>query len=319
MPDIAGAGRLTFMPLALAVVFVYGSGGPVIGEQGALRQRAVLTEMRDAVNAGDARRYAAVYSPGAVIEIFGSGQLRGRAAIERHEVELLAQFPGARFAFYEAWHSGDRAVAHYGVNASVAGGRSMGHEGLLFFAFNASGLIEREHRYQDSLTPMAQLGALGDAPRRPLPVLPTGWPSHEAFEGNAEKTNVATVRAFLQSPDAGLSSAVSENASFEELMLPRAFTPPGAAERWRRQLEALGDTRFEVSSILGVGRHVLAEGTWSGIVRHQFGLLKPSPTRFSAHRAAIVELDDRGRVTRMAAFMNGKELAESIQQWPPRQ
>jgi ketosteroid isomerase-like protein len=312
-------GRLTFVRLALPVMLVCGGGAPLLGEQSALRQRAVLTEMRDAVNAGDARRYAAVYSPGAVIEIFGTGELRGRAAIERHEIELLAQFPGARFAFYEVWHSGDRAVAHYGVNANIAGGRSMGHEGLLFFAFDASGLIERERRYQDSLTPMAQLGALGDAPRRPIPVLPAGWQSHDARDSNAEKANVATIRALFESAHASLRSAAAENASFDELMLPQAFTPPRAAERWLRQLEALGDTRFEVASITGVGRHVLVEGNWSGVIRRQFGVLQPSPTRFSAHRAAIVELDDRGRVMRVAAFMNGKEIAESIQQWPPKQ
>ena len=63
------------------------------------RQISAVTEMMQAVNAGDAKRYARLYAQDAVIMIHGSGELKGRGAIEQHEVELLREFPGARLAF----------------------------------------------------------------------------------------------------------------------------------------------------------------------------------------------------------------------------
>src|SRR5262245_1760097 len=78
-------------------------------------QLAALHEMARSVNAGEAAKYARLYANDAVITIYGSGDLTGRAAIEAHEVELLRQFPGARLAFDAAWQSGASAVVHYGV------------------------------------------------------------------------------------------------------------------------------------------------------------------------------------------------------------
>jgi hypothetical protein len=91
-------------------------------------QAAALTRMRDAVNRGDARAYADVYSEDAIITIFGANDLRGRDAVEQRT--------------------------------------------LLFFRFNVIGEIVSEERYLDSLTPMAQMGALPGSQPRALPVLP---------------------------------------------------------------------------------------------------------------------------------------------------
>src|ERR1700730_12596799 len=70
------------------------------------RQIATLTEMVNAVNAGDAKRYATLYAQDALITIYGSGELKGRGAIEQYEVELLREFPVARLAFYAVWQKG---------------------------------------------------------------------------------------------------------------------------------------------------------------------------------------------------------------------
>jgi uncharacterized protein (TIGR02246 family) len=45
------------------------------------RQPAAIAEMMDAVNAGDAHRYALRYAPDSVIVIHGSVVLNGRDAI----------------------------------------------------------------------------------------------------------------------------------------------------------------------------------------------------------------------------------------------
>jgi uncharacterized protein (TIGR02246 family) len=78
------------------------------------RQITALNEMMNAVNAGDAKRYARLYAQDAVITIYGGGELKGRSAIEQYEVELLREFPGTRLAFYSVWQKGALAVVHYG-------------------------------------------------------------------------------------------------------------------------------------------------------------------------------------------------------------
>jgi hypothetical protein len=52
-----------------------------------------------------------------------------------------------------------------------------------------------------------------------------------------------------------------------------------------------------------------------GTLTGSFSGLSASSKPFTVHRAAIAQLD-RGRVVRLIAFMNGKELAEAIGQWP---
>src|SRR5687768_13641370 len=94
-------------------------------------QEAALTRMTSTVNAGDAKGYASVYAPSAVITIHGGSRLDGRDAIEQYEVDLLREFPGTRLAFYTMWRKDTLAVVHYAVRGPGPQGRSMGHEGLL--------------------------------------------------------------------------------------------------------------------------------------------------------------------------------------------
>ena len=147
---------------------------------GVNRQAAALHEMMRAVNAGDAAAYARVYAEGAVITIHGGGVLSGRRAIEAYEIDLLREFPGTQLAFYDFWQSGAAVVVHYGVDGRTPAGQAMGHEGLLFYRFEPSGLIADERRYLDSATPMAQLGLLGPSPARPRPALPRTMQAHLA-------------------------------------------------------------------------------------------------------------------------------------------
>src|SRR6188508_1466596 len=97
-----------------------------------------------------AAAYASRYAEDAVITIHGGDVLRGRSEIEAYEKDLLREFPGTRFALYDVWRKGPQAVVHYGVNGRTASGRAMGHEGLLFYQFDPSGLITDERRYLDS-------------------------------------------------------------------------------------------------------------------------------------------------------------------------
>lgn len=285
------------------------------------RQIAAFTEMMQAVNAGDAGRYARLYAQDAVITIHGSGALEGRAAIEKYEIELLREFPGARLAFYDVWQNGPVAVVHYAVNGRTPGGQSMGHEGLLFYRFGPSGLIEEELRYLDSLTPMAQLGALGPLPARPLPTLPDRMKAHTARGSPNESDNVALVRGTLAALDSRNETAflatLADDAVLDEMIEPQPFASKVGLRAWFDMwTSAVPDARTEISRILGIGDSVLVETVVRGTLKGPLGRLAAANKEFRVHRAAIVRVNG-GKLTRISAFMNGKELAQAVGQWPP--
>ena len=292
----------------------------VMPGEGQDKQTAALVDMMHAVNAGEADRYARLYAQDAVITIYGSGVLEGRGAIEKHEVDLLREFPGARLGFYDVWQKGSLAVVRYAVNGRTPGGESMGHEGLLFYRFRSSGLIEEEHRYLDSLTPMAQLGALGPLPARPLPTLPSEMKTHVARGSPDEDENVALVRAnlvALESKDkTAFFSSLAEDAVLDEMIDPRPFIGKRNLNSWfERWTGAVPDARSEISTILGVGEFVLVETVVRGTLKGPLGPLSASASAFAVHRAAIVEVKD-GKISRISIFMNLKELAQAVGQWP---
>jgi ketosteroid isomerase-like protein len=276
--------------------------------------------MMNAVNAGDARRYARVYAEDALITIYGSGELKGRVAIEQYEIELLREFPGARLAFYAIWQKGSLAVVHYAVNGQTPSGKPMGHEGILFYRFHPSGLIAEERRYLDSLTPMAQLGMLGTLSVRPPPTLPAKVKIHVGKSSPTEDENVAMVRASFMAWDSknekAFLSGFAEDALVDELIYPQPFVGKRNVKAWFEiWLGAVPNARSEITNTLGVGEFALVETVVRGTLKGPFGRLTASKREFAVHRAAIVQLQD-GKLTRIFGFMNGKELAEAVGQWP---
>ena len=254
---------------------------------------APFRAMPVAVNNGDASAYANLYSPEATLTIYGGVILKGRAKIEEYERELLRQNPGTRLAFYDVWQTGRRAGVHYGVNTPTALG-TVGHEGLLFYVLNDDGTIKEEHRYLDSITPMAQQGLLGAVQRRPAPSLASETHFHQ--EPAADTASAAT--------------ALIEPAPVKTLTEMALTT--AAYETWRT---SAADAHCEITNTIVVGDTILAELIVRGTLTGSFGSIRANHTRFEAHRAVIAKVR-AGRIVEMRAFMNGKELAQSLGQWP---
>src|SRR5438034_8911808 len=281
-----------------------------------------LAEMVRAVNAGDARTYAALYAPDAVLTIYGGDVLQGRRAIEDYETGLLRELPGARLGFHAIWQKGPAVVVRYVVNGRTAGGQAMGHEGLLFYRFLPSGLIAEERRYLDSLTPMAQLGALGAVAARPLPAVPVETRGYEArlANGGRERARMDQVKKSLAALDANDTAAflagLTPDAVVDEMIEARPFVgrPDVTAwlEKWTR---AVSGARTEVATMVTVGDCVLVETILSGVLNGTLGPVTASARPFTVHRALVVQFK-AGRIGHIRAFMNGRELAQSVGQWP---
>jgi steroid delta-isomerase-like uncharacterized protein len=285
------------------------------------QQIVAFNHMMDAVNGGDAKRYAQLYAPDAVVTIYGVGELIGRGAVERYEAELLREFPGTRLAFYSVWQKGGQTVVHYAVNSPAHGGRETGHEGLLFYRFAPSGLIEQERRYLDSLTPMAQVGLLGQTPARDLPTLATGIKVYAAQNSPDEDENVALVRANFTALDSKKESIflakVADDAVLDELINPQPFIGKRNIKAWfETWARTVPDATSEITTILGVGEFVLVETIVRGTLKGKLAGLEASDKQFEVHRGAIIQVK-HGKFTRIAYFMNGKELAAAVGQWPP--
>jgi uncharacterized protein (TIGR02246 family) len=283
-------------------------------------QLAALHRMMTTVNAGDAAGYAGLYAPEAIITIYGTGELKGRAAIEAHEVDLLRQYPGARLAFSDVWQDGPRAVVRYAINAPTPKGPSMGHEGLLFFRFDASGAITEEHRYQDSPTPMAQLGALRAPAFRAVPDLPAALTRHAATRSPGEKTNASIVTDMFAAMNAGRQSAsqsfFADDAAIDELFLPQPFARKDAPAAWLKTwADAAPGMILNVTTMLPIGDFVLVEGVARGSLTRALGLVPAADRPFAVRRGFIIRLHN-SRISSLVGFMNGKELAEAVGSWP---
>jgi len=315
------------MRRALGVIVVAAAaGGPAAGGP-AVRmdalQLAALGAMVRAVNAGDAHAYAMVYAPDAVITIHGGDVLRGRAAIESYEAGLLREFPGARLGFHDVWQQGSSAVVHYAVNGRTSSGQAMGHEGLLFYRFLPAGEVAEERRYLDSLTPMAQMGALGAVSARPVPVVPDASRAHVAAAAptRGETENLARMRALFAALDAkdeaAFLSGLADDASVDDMIEPQPRNGKAAARAWfQSRVRAVADSRTEIATALAVGDSVLVEAVVRGTLRGAVGPVSASGKPFELHQAAIGQVRE-GRIRRLTLFMNGKELAQAVGQWPP--
>lgn len=252
------------------------------------RSITALQTMAAAVNAGDASRYAEVYADDAVITIFGGDTLRGRDSIRNYEVELLRAFPGTRFAFLRVWEHESVVVAHYAV-----AGPAMGHEGLLFFWFDDAGHIVAEHRYLDSLTPMAQLGALGRREVRSIPSIPSATETYSSSDSAVERRNIEIARD--ETPDV-----------IDEMVFPRVTT----ATEWLR-MWAPANATTEIVNAVAVGDFVLAETLVRGTLNGELAGVRAAGQPFVIHRATVSMLKE-GRIVRTQAFFNGKELATAV-------
>jgi ketosteroid isomerase-like protein len=198
----------------------------------------------------------------------------------------------------------------------------MGHEGLLFFLFNDAGLIVEERRYLDSLTPMGQLGALGSSPVRPLPTLPSAMTTLVATGPSDGRDAVTVARLALDAmnahDEAAFLSLVRVDAVVDELMAVEPFVGAVNVKRWFAMWTgAVPDLKIDITTIAGAGDFAFAETLTRGTLKGAFGPLSPSARPFVVHRAMVFQVNG-GKLARLDAFMNGKELAEAVGQWPVR-
>lgn len=125
----------------------------------------------EAVNAHDAKAFAATYAADAVVhDPLYPQPLRGRDAIEQDMVELLRAFPDARFTVGPLLQDGGTVAGEYTLRGTHLGplatpdgeipatGNSIDNSGAVFSTFNADGEVIEERRYYDVAGLIGQIG-----------------------------------------------------------------------------------------------------------------------------------------------------------------
>ena len=138
------------------------------------------------------------------------------------------------------------------------------------------GLILEERRYLDSLTPMAQLGALGPGPSRALPALPSEMKPHASQGTASEAANVALVRAAFAALDAKKQAeflaSLAPDAVIDEMIEPQPFSGRSGVAAWyERWTSAVPDARTEITALLAAGDAILVEAVVRGTLRGPLG------------------------------------------------
>ena len=101
------------------------------------------------------------------------------------------------------------------------------------------------------------------------------------------------------------------------MILPQPFIGKQQVKTWiSSRTRAIPDATTEIITIIGVGEFVLVESVLRGTLKGPLGRLVASSKPFAVHRGVVVQVKD-GKLSRLAAFMNGKEIAQAVGQWPP--
>ncbi|HYH76970.1 MAG TPA: nuclear transport factor 2 family protein [Arthrobacter sp.] len=124
----------------------------------------------EAVNAHDAKAFAATYAADAVVhDPLYPQPLKGRDAIEQDMVEVLRAFPDARFTVGPLLQDGETVAGEYTLRGTHLGplaspdgeipatGNAVNNNGAVFSRFNAAGEVTEEHRYYDVAGLIAQI------------------------------------------------------------------------------------------------------------------------------------------------------------------
>jgi steroid delta-isomerase-like uncharacterized protein len=131
---------------------------------------SAFTAAVEAVNAHDAKAFAATYAADAVVhDPLYPQPLKGRDAIEQDMVELLRAFPDARFTIGPLFQDGETVAGEYTLRGTHLGplaspdgeipatGNSINNSGAVFSRFNADGEVIEERRYYDAAGLIAQI------------------------------------------------------------------------------------------------------------------------------------------------------------------
>jgi steroid delta-isomerase-like uncharacterized protein len=292
-------------------------------------QKKFLGDLEVALAARDAKKFASLYSTGAVLTSAGKDgihQAMGRAEIEAGRERGLRvmgkAFPDMKWVHTRALQKGDVMVVEWiGMGTDTGGflddkptNKKVGWRGISVLTFDDDGLVKRENNVLDPLTIMGQLGR-GDSKAKvrqppPAPTAPTVWIA--AKDSPEEQKNLDVVKSlyplFEKKDEKAFLALLTDDFVHSDQPEPEDVKgKEGAKKELATWLKAFPDLKMNVTNAWAFGDIVVTEVETTGTLKGPLGALKPNGKSATTHGVDVVELKD-GKIARITSYANGREL-----------
>jgi steroid delta-isomerase-like uncharacterized protein len=279
--------------------------------------------LTDAMNAHDAKKFAAAYTDDATLTVAGMPEMHGRAEIEKQLQGAFDGFKDMKFWIVASWSKGDMAFIEWGWSGTNTGEwmgmkpteKQAGGLGMSAFWFNADGAIKKENRYTDAATTMTQLGQVkGKA--RAIPTPAASVEMHVAKGTPEEDKNVEAVKAmeasFESKKEADFLASMTDDVEYADMSMPENSKGKGEAKKFFAMFtKAIPDIKNTVSNATGVEDFVIVESNVTGTQKGALGPFAASKKPVNMHGIDIFQLKD-GKVVKGWTFSNNVELLTQI-------
>jgi steroid delta-isomerase-like uncharacterized protein len=286
-------------------------------------QMTAAKNVTDAMNAHDAKKYAALYTDDATVMIPGMPELHGRADIEKQVQGFYDGFKDMKFWIVATWQKGDVSFVEWGWSGTNTGEfmgmkpteKQAGGLGLSAIWFNADGAMKKENRYFDAATTMTQLGAIkGKA--RAIPTPAASVEMHSAKGTPEEDKNVEAVKtmeaAFETKKEADFLASMSDDVEYADMAMPENSKGKGEAKKFFGMFtKAIPDMKNTISNATGVEDFVIVESNITGTHKGQLGPFAATKKPVNIHGIDIFQMKD-GKVVKGWTFGNNAELLTQI-------
>ena len=275
--------------------------------------------LADALNAHDAKKYAASYATDASMTVYGVGEVSGREAVASETQKWIDGFGDLKFQVGRIIQRGDMAVVEWSWAGTHTGEfmtmkptqRPLGVQGASVLWFSASGLVAKEHRYFDLATLLAQDDpkAKKDSFRAP-PALPSNVETHVSKGGADEDKIVDVVKSFYASletkKEADFLAFVADDTMLDDASQPKPLKGKKDLRAYFASFtKAFTDSKRTSSTLFGADDFVVAEGVLEGV---HAASKKP----MKLHFVDVLEIKDGKTVAKGWSYSSNKEMNDQL-------
>jgi steroid delta-isomerase-like uncharacterized protein len=290
-------------------------------------QLATGKAVSEALNAHDAKKFAAVYAEDAKLNLVGLGEVTGRDAIATETQKWFDAFSDLKFGIGRIFQKGDMAVVEWVATGTHSGDflgikatqKPMGIHGASVIWFNADGHEVKEHRYFDLVTLLGQLGVMKQPPVRTAAALPAAIEPIPSKDSPEEAKNLeahkAAAAAMDAKKDADFLNFITDDSQYDEYSMKDTIKGKKGAKAWFAGfVKAFPDGKTESNTHFAAGDFVVLESTFTGTHKGALGPLAATNKPVTLHSVEIAQMKD-GKYVHGWGYSNSKELLEQIGKW----
>jgi steroid delta-isomerase-like uncharacterized protein len=289
--------------------------------------KATSQKVAEAINAHDAKKWAALYAEDVLISEAPEPDAKGRAAVEKAAQMWFDSFKDIKITMGRIWVNKQTSVVEWTWTGMADGDvmgmkvskKPVGNVGVVVITTGDDGLIKSERRYSDGPTVFGQIDpkAAGGQPVRPPPTaLPAGSDAVEAKGTPDETKNLDVAKKLYAAVDEHkvdeILSAFTDDCVYDDFSSgetqkgKKAIKP--ALEGF---LKALPDLKQPLEQQFAAGDYVVTIGPTNGTQKGALGPLKASNKPVSMHFVDVMQYKD-GKVNKAWTYQNSAEMLVQI-------